>query len=497
MDHDLLVDPILTWRSQAGQKRKTTLPGAISLVASGQLGDFPRLRAHQFQPWCMFITQLAAIALRRGGRGDPRLTEDEWRQLLLELTGGAHEAWCVVVDDLARPAFFQPPVPEGTLDGWSTSEHPDDIDILVTAKAHDVKTGLIASEDMEAWVYALVSLQTMQGYPGRGYNGISRMKRGYGNRPRVGCMPDLTIGARFLRDVAVLLDTWDILVQQRGFRDDGLGLVWTRPWDGTTSLTFCELAPHFIELCWRVRFPAEKRIHCAYTTTRHRRCLPEVEDGDVGDPWIPIERGVGALTVGSRGFDYRLVARLLFENDFEPAAAQRLKHADGDPVLFTASALARGQGRTEGLHERTISIAGAARSRLWHPDSRAALGRRAQDWIANADKMGRKVLFPALMRIAPGDTPPQDTFSAHVDEVFFDYLFGTVEAPEDEARLGFTAEIRDIAWNELQRAIDRCAVPDAQRLKAITEAEGLFHRCLRRHFPDLVFAEAGQQGGAS
>jgi hypothetical protein len=52
------------------------------------------------------------------------------------------------------------------------------------------------------------------------------------------------------------------------------------------------------------------------------------------------------------------------------------------------------------------------------------------------------------------------------------------------------AKIKDIAWAELQRAIERCRVPDARRFKAISEAEGMFRGCLKNQFPDLTAASA-------
>lgn len=65
--HDLLAEPLLSWRDDEGERARTTLPGILEALASGRLTDFPRLRAHQIHPWCMFLTQLAAIALRRAG----------------------------------------------------------------------------------------------------------------------------------------------------------------------------------------------------------------------------------------------------------------------------------------------------------------------------------------------------------------------------------------------------------------------------------------------
>lgn len=494
MDHDLLLAPLLSWRDAQRRRGKTTLPGLLARLASGELADFPRLRAHQLHPWCMFLTQLAAIALHQAGKSDPGLSEEDWCQLLLTLTAGGHEPWSLVVEDLAQPAFFQPPVPEGTTQGWSTHRSPDDIDLLVTAKNHDVKAGLFGSDDVEAWVFAIVTLQTMQGVYGQGKYGIARMKKGYGSRPRVGVAADATLTSRFLRDVQTLLASWPGLVE-RGYRDDGLALVWTEPWAGSTSLAMHELAPHFIEVCRRVRCSLDNgSVSCADTTSKTRRCLAEVENGDVGDPWIPIERSEGALNVSARGFDYQVLTGLLFSNDFEPAAAQALQDADGDPVLFLASALARGQGKTNGLHERMLTLSGAARRKLGQPDGRAALGKRASGRVDAADKMRSKVLFPALQQIALGEHVVPDRFTARVDDLFFDDLFGTLAASDDEARLAFDARIRDIAWSELQRAIDRCCVPDAQSLKAISAAERMFKGCLNKNFPDLVAVEAKSQG---
>lgn len=497
-DHDLLVEPLLSWRDAQRRRGRTTIPGVLARMASGELADFPHARAHQFDPWCMFLTQLAAIALHRAGGADPRLSESEWCSLLLALTDGAHEPWCLIVPDLSKPAFFQPPVPEGAIEKWSRSEHPDDIDVLVTSKSHDVKASLLSSNDVEAWILALVTLQTMQGYPGRGYNRIARMKGGYGSRPRVGLAADRTIGGRFLRDVQVLLDSWDDLAD-RGFTSDGLGLAWLPAWDGRSSLAMPDLCPHFIEICWRARCEHSTRgVACAYTTTERRRCLPEVDNGDTGDPWVPVEPDEGALTVGSGGFHYQLLTRILFDGEFEPAAAQRLRTGDVDPMLFLASVMSRGQGKTEGLHDRAIVLTGPVRRRLGKPDTRAVIGRRAALNVQQAKKMRSNVLFPALKKLALGEKIVEDEFDARVDDVFFDRLFAAIEQDDDEARLAWDREIHMIASEELQRAIDRCCVPSARWYQAVSDAERMFRFCLNKQFPTLVasfttsaFEEAG------
>jgi hypothetical protein len=106
------------------------------------------------------------------------------------------------------------------------------------------------------------------------------------------------------------------------------------------------------------------------------------------------------LSVTNRGFDYRLLARLLFENDYLPAAAQRVQNDDPDPLLFVASALARGQGGTDGLHERVLTLSATLRIRLRDSALRSELAKRATDHVAWAQAMQRYALYPALKRAA-------------------------------------------------------------------------------------------------
>jgi CRISPR system Cascade subunit CasA len=143
MDHNLLSEALLTWRDAQRRMHQATLPEVLARLASSELADFPCVRTHQLEPWCMFLTQLAALALHRAGQTYAAVSAEQWRGLLLALTEHAEAPWCLVVDDLSLPAFFQPPVPEGTVDACKVCQRPDDIDVLVTAKAHDVKTGLI------------------------------------------------------------------------------------------------------------------------------------------------------------------------------------------------------------------------------------------------------------------------------------------------------------------------------------------------------------------
>jgi len=492
MQHDLITEPLLSWRDASRIRHRATLPGVLAALSSGELTEFPAARAHQFHPWSMFLAQLAAIALYRGGQATLPTTETEWGDLLLGLTAGAHEPWALVVSDLAKPAFFQPPVPEESLDGWRIKEHPDDLDMLVTTKNHDVKQSQMPSQDVEAWVLALVTLQTMQGYAGGGggYNGIARMKSGYGSRPRVGLAPDHRLASRFRRDVAVMLETWDRLLE-RGFSPEGAALLWLVPWTGASSLSWRDLSPHFIEICWRTRcVSVDEQIRCCYTTTDTRRALADSKDGDVGDPWIPIEREGGALTVGKSGFNYVLMRQLTLDGKYARASAQESRPGDPPSMWLTAAVLSRGQGKTEGLRERELLLPPKIRAWMTREESKLAFARRADQWIDRASTMRSEVLNRALMQLALDTTAPPDHFDDRVDEVFFSSLFVTVELPDEAAQLIWERQLSDLAWNELQKAIDFASVSASRWYRAVTSAEGAFHGCLARHFRTLVESDS-------
>lgn len=484
--YNLLSEPLITWRDARGDRHRATLPEVLAQLGAGAVTDFPALRAHQFDPWACFLTQLAAIALHRNGKSEPKNSASEWMSMLLSLTDESHEPWSLVVSDLSKPGFLQPPIPEGSIDRWKVRYHPDDIDVLVTSKKHDVKTSLVSGSNIEAWIVAGVTLQTMQGYPGRGYNRIARMKGGYGSRPRVGLAPDLKLGSRFDRDTRVLLDTWDELLKM-GFSEDGVALTWLPPWDGTKGLSVTDLAPHFVEICWRIRFEeGDSGLQVSYTTTEERRCAPEVENGDVGDPWIPVEAENGALTIGRRGFNYQLMAHVILGDDYRQSATQRIRTDDPDSLVLLASAMARGQGKTDGLHNRTIVVPGKIRRSLVQSASRAKLATRALDNVIQAKEMRSRVLFPALRCIALDDEVPKDDFDARVDELFFDVLFSSIEQSDEDAKLVWDRSLYDVAWSELQGAIDQCTVPIARWYEAVSAAEGVFMACLTKHFPTFA-----------
>ncbi|MEL6546896.1 MAG: type I-E CRISPR-associated protein Cse1/CasA, partial [Myxococcota bacterium] len=395
----LLDERLITIRAPGRRERQqVTLPELLSLLAQdGAVGDFPYLRAHQRHPWHSFLVQLAAIALHRANESGAEHSAERWRAMLLDSADGMASAFALVEPDLAKPAFLQPPVPEGTLAKWKRIETADALDILVTAKSHDVKAQRVIDASLETWMFALLSLQTMQGFLGAGNYGIARMNGGFASRPEVGLASSLTPSVRFRRDVRVLLDSRDAVTHKFGYSPKGgHALLWLLPWDGASALPLSECDAHFIEICRRIRFSEHSNVlQCEYKSTESARLEAKSRNGVVGDPWIPVDAsGEKALTVSAKGLDYVLTQSLLWGSAYERPPALVVRQ---DDCFFIGRVLVRGQGKTEGFHERVLRIPPKVRSFLQRPDDTSILARISKDWLKHTSTLKLKVLKPALL----------------------------------------------------------------------------------------------------
>ncbi len=255
--YSLLDEPLIGVRLAAnGSRTRLSLPALFVALAEDRVRDFPALRPHQRHPWHAFLVQLAAMALHQAGQATTFADEVGWKAALLALTPDDADgaAWCLVTPP-ARPALMQAPVSEGKLTAWKNRlQAPDELDMLVTSKNHDLKAARMKRYAPEDWLLALVSLQTQEGFLGAGNYGISRMNGGFASRPALGAVPVGGWGRRWARDTSRLLDRRGYIVKHMGLSEEGgIGLVWLRPWNGIESLAFSALDPFYIEICRRVR----------------------------------------------------------------------------------------------------------------------------------------------------------------------------------------------------------------------------------------------------
>lgn len=506
LHHSLLDEAVVRWRCVArGDLQRNSLPDLLAAMARDEVRDFPALRPHQRHPWHAFLAQLAGIALHGAGQVQPWSDAAGWRAALLALTPDDADgaAWCLVAPP-ERPALLQPPVPGERVTDWKNLLHAaDEMDMLVTSKNHDLKAARARRAEPDDWLFALVSLQTQEGFLGAGNYGISRMNGGFASRPGVGVAPVGNWGARWRADVQTLLTQRTLIAEQQGLVDDGgHALLWLLPWSGADPLAMQALDPLYIEICRRVRLvDAGGVLEARVTGSKAARVAGKERNGITGDPWTPVDAAEGkALTVSAMGFEYKLMSELLTGGRFTHGAAWRLDGWPEDAALqVVAQATVRGQGKTEGYHERRVPISPKLRRRLAGPQ-RVAVATMAKRRIAAIADL-RKLLWSALVILfANGDVGERNDsigdkagrfarpFEQGEDARFFDDLALEAEAEDAERTalhvqwlLGLVARAEAV----LTQAFEAGPRSGMQRYKARAAALSRFHGALRGPKPAL------------
>jgi len=491
---NLLSEPVFS--VARGPAPALSLPGVLAALSRDEPIEYAALQPHQFHAWHMFLVQLAVLALDEAGSDEPFAEETAWREALRALTEGQDEPWTLVVPDVSQPAFLQPPVPEGTVEKFkNTLLTPDELDLLFLKRNHDVKVRRMTRARPEHWAYALVSLQTMDGFGGAWTYGIFRMNGGYSSRPYLALVQGETWSARFLREVPVARDAWEGAVAPDslyGYSSAGHRLSWLPPWDGTGSLPLSECSPAVIEICRRVRLVAVGREVVVRTQpTKVPRIAGADLKGNTGDPWNPVrvEKGTG-LSVPGRGFHYQLLQSIVLGGDYRRNPALRPREADGRELVLDACVLARGQGKTNGLHTRSVPVPGHVRLALASETGARKLADAARRMIELTALVQSKILLRALNVLyrarSAGDPSRRrsrevNRHDAEVDDIFFPRLWELAEFDEKERDIRWTREMLELAERELERAISRAPIPEARRYRAVAEATSMFYALRHKH----------------
>lgn len=508
---NLLVDPVIRTIFGSGSETLLALPELYVALFAGAVESFPGLRPHQRHAWHALLCQLGALACVRSGLAKPPPDAEGWRAALRKLTSDfPDDAPWRLVSPLDKPAFLQPVA--GPVDGFKWLATPDELDILVTAKNHDVKGARLDNALADDWLFALVTLQTMEGYFGRGKYGISRMNGGYSNRPGFSIAPPGGVGIHIRRDLERLIGLREKMLEDHPiFDEDGLALVWLQPWDGATSLKPEQLDPYYVEICRRVRLVAEDgRIHALAAGSKATRiAFGKEAKGLTGDPWAPTEARDGepkSLTIDARGFSYRRMSEILFHDGFEPAPLQQVFPQDdaSSALVLVARALARGEGKTEGLHERRILmphriaklLADGGTEELAVPSKKRV---EQAGMVSKALRFGLMMLFqngpdefkPRDPNSAKRADPFLDRFETEVDRDFFEALFAEVETEGDaakrEKRAAWLDDLRFRAMALLRAAEAGSPVSSIRRHRALVRAESALHNSFYKSFRDPYF----------
>lgn len=524
MNNLLLLQPLITVSPSAN----LTLPGTLAALARDEIESFTALRSHQAPAWHMFMVQLAALALHKAEREDIPGREDEWLTLLRGLTPDypGDEPWCMVVDDWSKPAFLQPAVHEGVKLG-NEVETADGLDLLITSRNHDLKQMIAREGSAQDWLYALVSLQTGEGYGGAGNQGIVRMNGGSSSRAMVSLAPLATAkalavrpGAWFCRDLRVLLETRDRVLEntQIDYADDGIALTWLKPWAEGDQLQLKDLDIWFIEVCRRVRLLNRGgRMTAVKGTSRETRIAAKMQKGNLGDPWAPIHKTEGkSLTIGDEGdFDYRMLTRLLFSGEWTlPLLAARASFEGPDtPLAIVARALARGNSKTGGFRSRIIPLENRQVMGSWGaPHSQETLRKIAREQTETIDLFSKALAYALVLAAASGEserinrdsyqltTSARAALDRFADMIFFEHLWRRfeVEALDEAARKAEALAFASRLWERTQ-AIFEQFLPDMPfhslyRLRAEVRARrALRSKDLWENYPELFTAHNARE----
>ena len=494
----LLAEPLIRYRRAAdGGTVHASLPQLFVALAADEVRDYPALRPHQRHPWHAFLVQLAAIALHRAGKSTAFETVLEWHDALLALTPDDPDgaAWCLVSPP-SRPALLQAAVVGGSIAEWKSAAFAaDEIDMLVTSKNHDIKASRARHSQPEDWLFALLSLQTQEGFLGAGNYGISRMNGGFASKPGVGVAAVGLHGTRWTRDLSALLAQRERTAEACGLQaEDGLALVWLTPWDGLGSLSFSRLDPFYIEICRRIRLQsAGNQISAIGTGSKAARIAAKELNGLTGDAWTPIDvEGGKALTITATGFNYKLVSELMFGGKYQSPVAHNLaKAANGQGLLLIAQGMTRGQGKTEGYHERRVPISAKVRS-LLATNQKDSVSRLAAQRIAVIGEV-RKMLWLALAVLfanghsgdsSEGNKLKASRFSAPFESAedarFFDDLNEEIDSTDPAAqRLQWMLGLVERAETILKLAFVAGPRNGVQKYRAQSSALLRFHSALR------------------
>ena len=522
---NLLTEPLIRYHSPAGNL-EASLPEVYAALMADAVIAFPALRPHQRHAWHAFLVQLGAMAMHRAGVDTPPEAAEEWAELIRGLTPGQQddEPWQLVVNDIKKPAFMQPSASskEKEKDYKSTVITPDELDKLVTSKNHDLKSSVAAQAGADDWLFALITLQSMEGFGGAGNYGISRMNGGLGNRAAFSLAPlGQTPGPHVRRDITALLEFREVMLDRNPAypSNNGVPLLWTLPWDGSPAEALLpnRLDVFYIEVCRRVRLysASDGRLYGLRTSSKAARIGGKDLKGRMGDPWTPVnsKRDGLPLTLGVGGFNYKRVTDYLTSPDWSRSQLlhpTKTEQRSKDEMQLVARAMVRGQGETKGYYERVIPIAYKAKMAMLNLDATQDLADIADSRIKQIGLVQRILSHAIQVFMARGVenkvTPEQRSLARPwlnrldniVDATFFEDL--QTEFEEEPASRQSTRnqwlkdQVIEKARTLLHNAEDSLPCPAINSYRARVNAEGLFEGRIRGKsgFPDLLDNQGGE-----
>jgi len=403
---------------------------------------------------------------------------------------GCEEAWCMVTG-LKEMAFMQPPGDDWNMkDPWSM---PDQSDVLITSRNHDVKRHIIHNPTQEHWVFALVSIQTTWGYGGPFNYGVLRVRNSYSARCFLSILPStLSLGARFLREVQV----WSEEIracQDSGKQGKNHKLLWTHYWSGVEQIDSMDLHPAAVEVCRMYKLIEQNgKIICVRKGSKKSRVA---QTGPWVDVWTPMrveEDGTVSRVSLSGSPDLRNIHKILFE--YTPCRSMIPRERDGDSPILQVRGVARDpsrNGMTAGYVDLHLPMPFKRES------ERAQMGERAMAWILTLESIReqlRTCIF-AFLQGGPeqidkkheGSTKQSANYLSEFDQTslrdFFACLMETNGVSLEKSNKLWQQKLFENFSSVIGRVTDSAPVPSSVRYRAIARCENLAQWTVRNMFP--------------
>ena len=395
-----------------------SLPQVMARLSDGEDLIFLALRPHQRPAWHAFLVQLAYLALEAEDEPQLLLSAEAWAERLRALTADQADdgPWCLINTDWQSSAFLQPPCSASRVADYKrAAEAAQDIDVLVTARHHDEKTGKLplSTDELDALVYALVVLQGWSAFLGAGNYQSMRMNGGFSSRPQFRLAFARGSGNEFIRDLKILLDARAELAEQFEKQHPAADLtavhrlLWLPAWD-EGSLPLSGVHPLGLEVCRRVRLVREgDRLSLRRAGSSAMRVAAKEQRGVVMDPWAPIVKDdpPKALTAQAQTLGYRSLQAILFDPDryvLPLLAKPSLNEREANqPGTWIAQVLVSGDGGTDGLLKREVPA--PPHVLMQRASAPAALARRSQLFVNLAAMASGKVFRSALLQFVDGN----------------------------------------------------------------------------------------------
>ena len=491
LEANLLTDSVFTV-SLGSEETRCALPRLYHLLSQDRVSSFTHLPSHQKHGWHAFLAQLGAVALEDWSSSPTQTPQSptEWKEALTEGKWTEEvppSAWRLYSPDLQSPAFMQPPVPGGSLEGFKPIEvHDQDVPVL---------TKMIGQKRWHAtrpehWIYTLVNLQTQSFFYGKGHYPTSRMNGGAAARPFFSLTPSLRLGPWIMSDIEALRRHRSEIESRYGYDSDVTPLIWTLPWDGESSIDLTDLHPLYVDCARRIRQGTSSWLKKGTSTSR----VTGDENGKTGDPWAPVDTEDGkVLNPTPQTLEYRQLADILFADRYRLPITFR-PEVEGHVVC---RAIAGGQGKRGRQMQRVVPFSTTAR--------KSEVTREARSRVEQAEE-GATILSHALLEMlspssgqvngSPESLPRrsdlpkrhQNGLSEHlqnfheaIDQRFFDRLYEADEFSGEERSAFWETILVEAARIHFRNGTRLC--PSSDRWKRLARGEHTLEGRLRSSFP--------------